>query len=265
MCYYIKTTKVEIMNKKILALLVVVPTLLLAGCKYDNFGGLTSSVPAPSSSEEPSSSSEEEIDPYAVSLDVFNEKIRKMGAVTFESNFTANVDSTLTYNDRTGSFHYVFEGDYGKYRLHNPEEPETNDMFYVYNPNSYNPYTFKCDLTMYSYNDVEEKWETRFEEGDYFFPFFALLGFPYRDLHYDRFVYNQEEHKYTCPVAIMTEDGNQVEMRDITLMFEYNNLVYSELTMVDYDDDNPTVVDSLLTYKVTFTNIGTTTVTVPTV
>ena len=154
--------------------------------------------------------------------------------------------------------------DKGKYHLHSNDSDPLEDTYYAYNVNTYNPNEFKCDCTIYSYDSSTQVWKDNYYENDYFFPVFALMGFPYRDFHYDRFTYNKDEHKYTCPIAVMTEGDSQTEIRDITLMFENNVLIYSELTIVVVPGEDPEHPEGTMAYTTNFTDIGTTTVTFPT-
>lgn len=254
------------MNKRIIALLLSIPALLVTGCKYEDFGPhsepsseISSSEP---SSEQPSSS--EEVDPYAVDLQTFNKLIRKLEAVTFNANFTANTSLLVTGPNGSTTTTYFVKNDKGKYHLHSNDSDPLEDTYYAYNVNTYNQNEFKCDCTIYSYNSSTQVWEDDYHENDYFFPMFALMGFPYRDFHYDRFTYNKDEHKYTCPIAVMTEGDNQTEIRDITLMFENNVLIYSELTIVVIPGEDPEHPKGTMAYTTNFTDFGTTTVTFPT-
>ena len=97
------------MNKKIITLFLLTPTILLAGCQlgWDHRGGSVTPSSEPSS-EQPSSSSEE-VDTYRVSQEKFRNLITYLDAVTTNANFTARIEFESENEEEFNQYQAVFD------------------------------------------------------------------------------------------------------------------------------------------------------------
>ena len=241
------------MNKKIITLFLLTPTILLAGCQlgWDHRGGSVTPSSEPSS-EQPSSSSEE-VDTYRVSQEKFRNLITYLDAVTTNANFTARIEFESENEEEFKSSALILENDGGKYHMTIENDPDYN-MYMVFNPNTLDRENYTVSEKEYNWKKSSGSWETSTNTSlDYSFVF-MFLGFPYRYFRYDRFTYNEAEHNYTNPIAVITIDDTSLDCRNITLQFHNEVLMYSELSIAELGH-----------YKTTFTKIGETTVTPPSV
>ena len=240
------------MNKKSITLFLLTPTILLAGCQFgwDHRGGSVTPSSEPSS-ETPSSS--EEVDTYRVSQEKFRNLITYYDAITVNANFTARIEFESENEEEQRSSTLILENDGGKYHMTQENDSDYN-MYMVFNPNTLDRENYTVSEKEYNWVVSSGSWHVSTNTSlDYSFVF-MLLGFPYRYFRYDRFTYNEAEHNYTNPIAVITIDDTSLDCRNITLQFHNEVLMYSELSITELGH-----------YKTTFTKIGETIVTPPSV
>ena len=234
---------------KLSRLLLLVPALMMAGCKNDN---------------KQQSSAQEDVN--KITKEVWDATIGNFYMFRPQNNMTLKLD---IFMEGEGGMTIAFENDNGKMREGYEIPNEEDDHYYKVFPDGYDKSKETYTAEVYRYLDDEGRWQ----KEDTIFELYEMAELTYAVCapEFDEVTYDEESHSYKVEELVYYTNLGKTEpeyarmlLRNAEFKFENNDLTdfsydYSKMEEGDKPSDITEMVN--LTFKLL--NKGTTKVTLP--